>query len=78
MGLKRNSQPGAARQVYFVLFQAPAMTAFRQQIATRTAGHLDPANVSPTLIVATGESSFKSWTPLHTSDEDCLAPIITN
>ena len=78
MALKRDSQLGAARQVYFVLFQAPAVTAFRRQLAARTGAGFDPARIPPTSIVATGASSFRSWTPLHASDEDCLAPLVTN
>lgn len=78
MALKSESQSGAARQVYFVLFQAPAVAAFRRQLAARTASGFDPARVPATLIVAAGASSFRSWTPLQASDEDCLAPIVTN
>jgi hypothetical protein len=78
MAWQRDSQPEAARQVYFVLFQAPAIEAFRRQLASRTGGSLDPAAVPATLFVAAGDSSFRSWMPLHTDDEDCLAPIVTN
>jgi len=74
MALKRDSK----RQLYFVLFQAPAVAAFRRQLAARTAASLDPARVPATLIVATGASSSRSWTPLQASDQDCLAPIVTN
>ncbi|MGE0394999.1 MAG: hypothetical protein AB7P67_15650, partial [Vicinamibacterales bacterium] len=53
MALKRDGK----RQVYFVLFQAPAVAAFRRQLAARAAVVLDPARVPATLIVAAGASS---------------------
>jgi hypothetical protein len=73
MAWPRDAQPGAARQLYFVLFEAPAIEAFRQALAAEAGATLDA--VSPALMVAAGESSFASWVPLSATDADCLAPI---
>jgi hypothetical protein len=73
MAWLRDAQPGAARQLYFVLFEAPAIEAFRQALAAEAGATLDA--VSPALMVAAGESSFASWVPLSATDADCLAPI---
>ena len=78
MAWRRDSQPGAARQLYFVIFDAPAVEAFRRQLATAADTGFDPRAVSPVLFVAAGESSFASWMPLRADDTDCVAPIVTN
>ena len=78
MGWRRDSQPGAARQVYFVMFEAPAIEAFRRQLAEAAGGAFDPGAVSPTLFVAAGESTFASWMPLRADQTDCLAPVATD
>src|SRR5918993_1033606 len=48
MGLKRESAPGVTRQLYFVLFDAPAFVQFRQRIAasTNASATYDPAALS--------------------------------
>jgi hypothetical protein len=67
---RRISEPGRTRQVYFVLFDAPGIGRFRQQLG------LDPAAVSPILFVAGAGSDFNSWLPLRVNPEtDCLSPI---
>jgi hypothetical protein len=78
MGWRRDSQPGAARQVYFVLFEATAIKAFRQQLADAAGGSFDPDAVSPTFFVAAGDSTFASWMPLRADQTDCLAPVTTD
>ena len=82
MGHRRISEPGATREVYFVLFDAPAFDQFRQQIASelRRAGGdaslFDPAALSPVLIVASTADDFSRWMPLRADPGvDCLAPI---
>jgi hypothetical protein len=69
---RRVSEPGRTRQVFFVLFDAPAMTQLRQQLG------LDPAALSPVLFVAGAETDFNDWLPQQVNAEaDCLAPVET-
>ena len=80
MAHRRISEPGITRQVYFVRFEWPAFTRFRQQIAEdmRAAGGsgVDPAALSPVLIVAASDAAFGRWLPLRAEEEDdCLAPM---
>jgi hypothetical protein len=80
MAHRRISEPGITRQVYFVRFEWPAFGAFRQQVAQqmRSAGGsgLDPAALSPVLIVAGSDAAFGRWLPLRAENaDDCLAPI---
>ena len=80
MAQRRISEPGITRQVYFVRFDWPALDAFRRQAAEqmRAAGGagLDPAALSPVLIVAGSDAAFGRWLPLNpASTDDCVAPI---
>lgn len=82
MAYRRISEPGATRAVYFVLFEAPAFSRFRQQVAEalRLAGGdvelFDPMALSPGLIVAAVDAQFSQWQPLRANpDADCLAPM---
>ena len=82
MGRRRVSEPGATRGVYFLVFDAPAFTRFRQQLlerlgaARREASLFDPAALSPVLIVAALDGDFGRWMPLRADpDVDCLAPV---
>lgn len=77
MGYRRDSAPGVTRQVYFVVFDAPAYTRFRQQAAARAVGGsgFDPAALSPVMFVAASDENFNQWLPLRVSETDCVAPI---
>jgi hypothetical protein len=81
MGRRRVSEPGATRGVYFLLFDAPAFTRFRQQLLERLAARgdaslFDPAALSPVLIVAALDGNFGRWMPLRADPNvDCLAPV---
>jgi hypothetical protein len=81
MGHRRISEPGATTGVYFLLFDAPAFTAFRERLLERlgAGGHaslFDPAALSPVLIVAALDGNFGRWMPLRAApDADCLAPV---
>lgn len=67
---RRVSQVGEIRQVFFVLFDAPAVSRFRQQLG------LDPAALSPVLFIAGAGADFNSWLPQRVNgDTDCLAPV---
>jgi hypothetical protein len=81
---RRASDPGQTRQVYFVLFDAPAFERFRDQLAARahdgTAGPsgdgFDAAALSPLLFVAASGSTFSHWLPLRANPAtDCVSPI---
>lgn len=80
MAHRRISEPGITRQVYFVRFDWSAFAAFRRQAADqmRAAGGagLDPAALTPLMIVGGSDSAFGSWLPLNAdSADDCLAPM---
>lgn len=80
MAHRRISEPGITRQVYFVRFEWPAFTTFRQQVAQqmRASGGsgFDPAALSPVLIVAASDAAFSRWLPLRAeAEDDCLAPM---
>ena len=79
MALKRESAPGVTRQLYFVLFDAPAFVQFRHRIASlaNTNATYDPAALAPVLFVAASDANFNSWLPLRVVDGDCVAPILT-
>ena len=69
---RRVSEPGGTRQVFFVLFDAPSVSQFRQQLG------LDPAALAPVLFIAGSGADFNSWLPQRVNAEaDCLAPVET-
>jgi hypothetical protein len=76
---RRVSQPGATRQVYFAVMDAPAVVRFRQQLAERAgAGSgFDPHALAPVMFVAATDPSFHRWLPIRIDDGDCVAPIDT-
>jgi hypothetical protein len=81
---RRVSEPGDTRELYFVVFDAPALGRFREHIgalpdggAASSAG-FDPAAVSPVLIIAASDPAFNRWLPLRADPEiDCVAPIVS-
>lgn len=80
MAHRRISGPGITRQVYFLRFDWPAFSGFRQGVAQqmRAAGGagLEPASLSPVLIVAGSDAEFRRWLPLRAeAEDDCLAPV---
>jgi hypothetical protein len=85
LGYRRVSAPGVNRQLYFVLFDAPAIAQFREQVQKlrpaegATAAAYDPRSLSPILIVAATDSAFSRWLPLVAdASGDCLAPLVSN
>lgn len=83
MARRRVSATGVLRGVYFLLFDLPAFTRFREQIAQRlqAAGRdpslFDPAALSPVLIAADLDGNFSRWLPLRADPEaDCFAPVV--
>ena len=83
MAQRRVSEPGIIRGVYFLLFDLPQFTEFREQVAQRlrAAGRepslFDPAALSPVVIAADLDGSFSGWLPLRADPKaDCFAPIV--
>ena len=80
MAHRRISEPGMTRQVYFIRFEWPAFGVFRQQVAEKMrqsgGSGLDPAALSPIMIVAGSDAAFGRWLPLRAeAADDCLAPM---
>ena len=77
MAYRRDSAPGVTRQLYFVVFDAPAFTRFRQDIATKALPNtgFDPAALSPVMFVAASDANFNQWLPLRAAESECVAPI---
>jgi len=83
MAERRISAPGILRGVYFLVFELPLFTQFREQVARRlrAAGRdpslFDPTALSPVLITADLDGSFSRWLPLRADPEvDCFAPVV--
>jgi len=83
MAGRRESAPGVVRGVYFLLFDLPVFTQFRERLAERlrAAGRdpslFDPTALSPVLIAADLDGSFSRWLPLRADPEvDCIAPVV--
>jgi hypothetical protein len=83
MAHRRVSTPGLVRGLYFLVFDLPVFTQFREQVAQRLrdAGRdpslFDPAALSPILIAAALDGNFDSWLPLRADpDVDCFAPVV--
>jgi hypothetical protein len=78
---RRVSDPGVTRQLYFLLFDAPAFDQFRQQIAAlpeAAEGTFNATALSPIMFVGVSEDSLNRWLPLRADpDADCVAPIVT-
>ena len=83
MARRRSSTPGAVRAVYFLLFDLPEYTRFREQVgqrlraAGRNAALFDPAALSPIVMTADLDGRFSGWLPLRADPEaDCFAPVV--
>ncbi len=81
MARRRESSPGVLRGVYFLVFDVPQFTEFRQQLAQRiqsaggSASLFDPSALSPVVIAADLDGEVGRWMPLRVSETDCFAPI---
>jgi hypothetical protein len=84
LAMRRDSQPGLTRTVYFVIFDAPSVEAFRRQLADEIAGTPTAAifaadALSPVLIVGSSDEALDAWLPLRADRAaDCVAPISVN
>ena len=81
MGVKREPFVGRSRQIYFVLFEAPAVAAFRQQLGRVAAERGGPGAFEATpfdlvLPVGGSDARFGSWFPMMVDrNADCQAPV---
>lgn len=84
VAVKRISQPGLTRQLYYVLFDSPAFGRFRDQVARATkpsaaAVAFDPVALAPIMIVGASDAAFDSWLPIGPGASDnCIAPLDVN
>ncbi len=82
LAYRRVSAPGVIRQLYFVIFDAPAFGRFRERLGAMLAGGaasrtgFDPGALSPVLFIAASDPAFSRWLPLRADPgADCVAPI---
>jgi hypothetical protein len=81
LAYRRVSDARATEQLYFVVFDLPEYTRFRQQAAAllgdgSSRANFEPEAQSPILMVAAAESTFQRWLPLRADPQaDCVAPI---
>ena len=81
MGVKREPFAGRSRQLYFVLFEAPAVAAFRQQLGREAAERGGPGAFGATpfdlvLPVGGSDAGFASWFPMTVDrSANCQAPL---
>ena len=81
MGVKRASFAGRSRELYFVLFDAPEVSAFREHLmalAQDPSGAGAPGSATFDLVLPVGgsDSAFTSWFPMTVNREvDCQAPL---
>jgi hypothetical protein len=81
MGYRRDSRPGATRQVYFLVFDMPEFVVFRQALVARTgalgSSTFSAAGLSPVMLMA-GQPDVSGWMPIVVDvEKDCLAPVMT-
>jgi hypothetical protein len=77
---RRVSEPGATRQLYFLLFDAPAFHRVREEMAAMVDGtrarEFEPTALSPVLFIGASGPPFEWWLPLRADPEtDCVAPV---
>ncbi len=81
MAVKRKPAAGRTRQLYFVVFEAPAFLRFRQALQRLYVGgggaeSFDPAGLELVLQVASSDADFAGWWPLDVDRTiDCRAPL---
>lgn len=83
IGVLRREGAGTTRQLYFALFDAPAVGRFRAALARRYAeaggtGAFEADGFPLAVPIAASDADFAGWWPLDLSAEsDCLAPLLT-
>jgi hypothetical protein len=80
-GVKREPFVGRSRQIYFVLFEAPVVAAFRQQLGRvadegGVSGAFGATPFDLVLPVGGSDAGFASWFPIAVDRvRDCQAPV---
>jgi hypothetical protein len=73
---RRLPEPHTRSQAYFAIFDSPAFTTFRWNLATRLGPGFDAGAATPAVFVGVIESTLRDWIPLRAdAARDCLAPI---
>ena len=81
LGVKREPFVGRSRQIYFVLFEAPAVAAFRQQIGRVAAERGGPGAIGDmpfdlVLPIGGSDARLAGWFPMAVDrSTDCQAPV---
>jgi hypothetical protein len=77
MAYRRDSAPGVTRQLYFVVFDSPAFSRFRERAGEKAlpGSGFDAAALSPVMFVAASEENFNQWLPLRAVESDCVARV---
>ena len=84
IGVVRREGVGTTRQLYYALFEAPAVGRFRAALARRFAtaggtGGFEPDGFPLVVPIAASDADFASWWPLDVTPETgCLAPLVTS
>ena len=84
IGVVRREGAGTTRQLYYALFEAPAVGRFRAALARRFAaaggtGGFEPDGLPLAVPIAASDADFASWWPLDVTPETgCLAPLVTS
>lgn len=81
MARRRDSAPGVLRGIYFLVFDLPQFSQFREQVAQRIRAKgrnsvFDPAALSPVVIAANLDGDTARWLPLRAVESDCFAPVV--
>lgn len=84
IGVVRREGAGTTRQLYYAVFEAPAVGRFRAALARRFAaaggtGGFEPDGFPLVVPIAASDADFASWWPLDVTPETgCLAPLVTS
>jgi hypothetical protein len=81
---RQESAGGRSSQLYFAVFEASAVGAFREQLAALHrerggSGRFEPEALAPLLPVASSDADFARWWPLELDPgRDCQAPLLVD
>jgi hypothetical protein len=76
IGHRRAPEPDPRQQIYFAIFDSPAFSAFRLNLATRLGPTFQADFLTPSLFLGLVESELGRWLPLHAdAAKDCIAPL---
>ena len=80
VGVRRDAAGGRPRQLFFAVFEIPALARFRGEIARlvqeRGGPAFDPDALRPVLPIAASEGDVASWGAPDVGEPDCQAPLV--